>query len=490
MEFSWWNWNWIINIILLSNLVFILVMIFYERSSPGHTITWTVVMTFLPWIGFLLYIFLGAGLGPITRKQLEEKKIKSVVYTQGVKKQIEALKSGHIRYHEPALYQNNELVHFNLLHNRSLYTQNNKVEIFTHGVDKFEALERDLLAAKHTINMCYFIFRGDETGERILDILCQKAREGVEVRLMYDAVGNAFIRKRIFNRLKKAGGKVCLFFPAAFGLKFVTLRLNYRNHRKIVVIDGQTCYTGGMNVGDEYKGLHPRVHPWRDTHIRLEGSCVETYQGIFLSDWQYASKEKLSARQLDKFFPGPISAGTIGVQVVESGPDDESNDIELSMIKLLSLAKDHIYLQSPYFIPDDPFLEAVEMAIGSGVDVRIMLPGVWDKAYAYHGNMAYVDKLLKMGVKVYLYHGFIHSKSIVVDGLWSTIGTTNLDIRSFALHFEVNSFFYDHELARRNEEIFFNDMKHSTLVTREWYNNRGWFTTALESVLLLFSPIL
>jgi cardiolipin synthase len=370
----------------------------------------------------------------------------------------------------------------------SVLTSDNDIDVFTHGNEKFKALYEDIESAKKSVHMLYFAFNSDHVGTRFIELLTRKAREGVEVRVIYDMAGNINTRFWRLNEITRAGGQVCSFFSM-----LSIFKVNYRNHRKIVVIDGQVGYTGGINISKSYIGEHKRIKPWRDTHIRVVGSAVNALQERFLQDWMHVSEEQFDfgdPRVIDEYFPSPQKYGGISMQIVSSGPDVEGERIKCGYVKMINDAKFRIFMQSPYFIPDDAFMLALKLAVDSGVDVRIMLPSVPDKPRVYIVTKSYVSELLKLGVKVYLYRGFLHSKMFVADGDVASIGTTNIDIRSFLLDFEINAFVYDTAFAERCERIFYDDMANSDEITLDVIERRGLPTKMAEAVLRIFSPLL
>jgi cardiolipin synthase len=269
----------------------------------------------------------------------------------------------------------------------------------------------------------------------------------------------------------------------------INIRVNYRNHRKIAVIDGKEAFVGGFNIGDEYLGENKRFGYWRDTHLKIVGSAANSLQQRFLLDWRYASNEKIAFDK--KYFPCIYSNGNIGIQIVSSGPDSEWEQIKNGYIKMINSAKKSVYIQTPYFIPDESILEALKIASLSGVDVRIMIPSKPDHLFVYWASLSYVGELLKSGVKSYKYNkGFIHSKAIVVDGKISSVGTANMDVRSFRLNFEVNAFIYDSSVSERLTKIFEEDIKCCTEITQELYGSRSLFIKFKESISRLLSPVL
>jgi len=279
-----------------------------------------------------------------------------------------------------------------------------------------------------------------------------------------------------------------MFFPIRFGQ--LSPRINYRNHRKLAVIDGRIGYIGGFNVGDEYCGRDPRFGFWRDTHLRVRGSAVRQMQARFMFDWNMASP----ARPLvtgDRYFPREPGPGRVGMQIVASGPDQDLEQIKYGLIKMIHEAEKFIYIQTPYFVPDESFLTAIRIASLSGIDVRLMIPERPDHRIVYYASFAHLDELLKTGVRVYLYRkGFLHAKTIVVDGKIATVGTANIDNRSFRLNFEVNAFLFDSEVSGRLQALFEEDLQECVELTPDMYHERPMVHKARESVARLLSPLM
>lgn len=477
MEFSTW-----IVLLFILNFLALLVLVCFERRDPVVSLAWVLGFTALPVVGFIIFLVFGRGLKKKTRDQYAKKWRMNIDLTEKLQRdeEIRALTD------ERAGGEYNDLLLYLLNTNNSIYTDNNNVKIFTDASEKYLKMFEDIRNAKNYINVLYFIIRDDDISRKFINILTQKVKEGVDVRVLYDGFGSILTSKHIFKPLIQAGGKVCSFFPVKLNSYS---KINHRNHRKIVVIDNEIGYTGGMNIGDEYMGKK-KPSPWRDTHIRIEGEAVMYLQKVFDLDWLFSTKEDLS-ENLKKFFPRTEKAcGNTGIQIVASGPDSDAEEIKCGMIKMLSKAKDTVFLQTPYFVPDKPFLTAIEMAANSGVDVRVMIPGIPDKKYVYYSTFSFLGELLDAGVKVYTYPGFLHSKTMVVDDKVATIGTSNMDIRSFQLHFEVNAFIYGNEIANECVKIFKNDLKKCHEVTLEEYRRRGVWQQMKEGFFRLFSPIM
>ena len=476
-------------LIYLINFFSIIVTLYFERKKPITAIVWILVLTLIPIFGFILYFIFGRNLRPTQKRIFRHKKEYDARYTNKLVNEKRLIDSRMSFLADKNIEQYCDIIEMNINASRSIYSQDNSITIFIDGKDKYDSLLKDIGCATDTVHILYYMINNDNIGKKIVDLLTKKAVEGVTVRLLYDHIGSFHTPARMFNQLKKAGGKVYRFFPLSFGTYF---RVNYRNHRKIVVIDGKIGYVGGMNIGDEYMGLHKRIKPWRDTHLRITGTSVHSLQERFLMDWTYASmKYDLNDINIEsKLFPNPEVTGTIGMQIVSSGPDSKVEQIKRSFIKMINSAKETLFVQSPYFIPDEPFLEALQIAAMSGVDVRVMLPRLPDKKFVYHATTSYIRDLLDYGIKVYLYPGFLHAKMLVMDGKVSSVGTSNTDIRSFILDFEINAFVYDTNFSKKCFEIFIKDMDICTLVTDEAYDSRGIQVKLKEGLCRLFSPLL
>ena len=473
-------------IIILINIIFALAVIFLERKKPSSTWAWLLVLFFLPFVGFFLYLLLG--------RQLRKKHLfrwegrKDIGIEKLISYQIEAIENDHLDFRTEHVQDYNHLIYMNLKTNNSVLTQDNAVQIYDDGSDKFEALLQDILHAKNHIHIQYYIFRVDNLGQRILNALIKKVKQGVKVRILYDEMGSRSVYKRHFKELTDLGGEVEVFFPSI--LPLINPRLNFRNHRKIVVIDGRIGYIGGFNVGDEYIGLSDRFGYWRDTHLRIEGSAVHPLQTRFILDWNQASS-KNDICYAEHYFPIIPKKGNAALQIISSGPDTEWEIIKYNYLHLITNAKKYVYIQSPYFIPDESFFDAIRIAILSGVDVRIMIPNKPDHMFVYWATYSYVGQFVEAGAKVYHYEkGFIHSKMIVVDDMVASVGTANIDVRSFSLNFEVNAMIYNNELAQRLAEVFERDILDCSELTKELYEARGTRIKFKESISRLLSPIL
>ena len=461
-------------------------MVFLEKRKPENIIAWMSALTFLPVFGFLLYIVFGSGLSVRTRRMMKKKRISERDIIRNIKG-IQTLEEAKL---DGILKDDQELVA--LCYNYGSYPiPGNDIKIYTNGAEKLEALKKDLLNAKKSINIEYYIFANDKSGNDIMKILCQKAREGVDVKLIYDSIGSRKAPRHFFRRLKEAGGQVGEFFPPFMHIRLINLKLNYRNHRKIVVIDGKVGYTGGINIRNDHIGLDKKLKPWRDTHIRVEGGGVYALQNLFLDDWRYCKNDNTPPRLYleNGYFPSPTIKGNATTQLVSSGPDSAVPKILETYVKMILNAKKRVYIQTPYFIPDDVFSSALRIAVKSGIDVRIMVPKIPDKKTVYLATLSYLKEMAEMGIKIYLYNGFLHSKTLLVDDNKLSIGTCNTDNRSFRLNFEDTMIIYSKDLNKQYDEIFENDIKHCEQVGLDYFKKKRWITKILQAIMHLFSAL-
>lgn len=470
--------NWLyysLYIIYIITILSTVVVVISENRNPVKTIAWVVVLLFLPIVGIVFYFFFGQDFTKyrmISRKSLK-KLIQKSEYTDPINSGKEI---------PPRALQ---LINLNYTTNSSPFYANNAITIFTNGKDKFNQLKLELSTAKKYIHIQYYIFENDKLGNEICDILIKKAHEGVEVRLIYDDVGCWRVDNAFFERLTRSGIIVRPFMEVTFPR--LANKINYRNHRKIVVIDGKTGFMGGMNIADRYVEGLP-WGKWRDTHIMIKGPGVHGLQSSFSVDWYFTEKQLLSQ---DKYYPTVAPCGEVGLQIVTAGPIGAWKEIALGIFRAIANAQKYVYIQTPYFLPTESLITALQMAALSKVDVRIMLPAQSDSTILYRGTCSYITPMLKAGVKIYFYEpGFLHAKTVVIDDYFSTIGSTNLDFRSFEHNFEVNSFMYNENLAIEIKNIFLSDQKQCRRITMRTWKRRPWRHKVVESVVRLLSPLL
>ncbi len=478
--------HFLLSSIALFSLICLIAVVFFERKSPASSLAWILVLLFLPIVGFVLYLFLGSGFRVNKRKRYEIKAAADELYDTYIVKHLNLGRSRIFMKHNENSVR---LLTYLKKEGNGLFTDNNNADIFTDGTELFDTMKTDMKNARHHIHVLFYIFRNDALGREILDILAEKARAGVEVRVMYDCIGTMMAFDTMFKDVMAAGGHVEGFSPLFKNLNS-HLRLNYRNHRKIVVIDGLIGYVGGMNVGLEYTGKHKKLKPWRDTHLRLTGSSVWFLQERFFMDWSYSTELNPQSVKIEDYFPEPQEDGNIGMQIVASGPDTFESPIKSGMLGMIYSAQKNVWIQSPYFAPDESFFDALRIAAHSEVDVRLMIPKISDYQIVHFATLGYARDAIEAGVKVYMYNGFLHAKTMVVDGEIATIGTTNITNRSFTLDFEVNAFLYDKCFSERYQQIFLEDMEHCEELTHDFFKQHALWKRAGYNFARLLSPMM
>ena len=471
--------------LLWINIILGIALVFIERKNPTSTWLWLMVLTFLPGIGFILYLFLGQDLSK--KKIFETKREEDDSFEYLAKEQADQIDKNIFNYGDPNYEQYKDLINMHLINSQSYYSQDNNVELLYSGEEKFDSLLKDIEEAEKFIHMQYYIFKRDNLGKKILNALAKKAEEGLDVKLLVDGMGGRFLSKGFLKKYRDAGVKIAIFLPAF--VPFISIRINYRNHRKICIIDGKEAYLGGFNVGDEYLGLSKKFGNWRDTHLKISGSSVSALEWRFILDWRFATKDDLGSHYT--YLPEETGDNNVGIQIVSSGPDSKWPGIKDGYMKMVTNARNKLYIETPYFIPDDSMFESLRIAGLSGVDVRVMIPNKPDHIFVYWAGLSYIGELLQSGVKFYTYEkGFNHSKLFIMDDFVSSVGTANLDIRSFKLNFEVNAFIYDEAINTKLTERFINDLKDCKEITIGEYEKRSNIVKIKESISRLLSPIL
>ena len=458
--------------IIIIGTILVIVM---DNRNPVKTLAWILVLIFLPVVGLVFYFFFG-------RSQRHERIIGKKVYGHLMKKPI----AEYLAQPAARLPEGYKRI-IDLFHNvnQSLPFEGNSIETFTSGDSFIQALLRELQQARQHIHIESYIFEDDAIGRMVRDVLIEKSRSGVEVRVIYDDVGCWHVPNRFFERMREAGIEVRSFLKVRF--PHFTNKVNYRNHRKIIVIDGRAGFVGGMNLAERYvRGFSWGI--WRDTHLMLKGKAVHGLQTAFLLDWYFVDRTLISAA---KYFPKLDNPGTSLVQIVTSEPVGPWREIMQGLVKAMSEARKYFYIQTPYFLPTEPMLVAMQTAALSGVDVRLMLPYRTDSRLTHLASCSYLADVLRAGVKVYLYQkGFLHSKLMVSDDLLSTVGSTNMDFRSFEHNFEVNCFVYQAAFARQMKKLFMRDLQGCDRVMPEAWKKRPMKQKFCESFMRLFSPLL
>jgi len=392
----------------------------------------------------------------------------------------------------PGVQSNKELVLMLMKESMSPLTSGNEVTLLVNGENKFPQVLQALQTAKDHIHIEYYIYEDDEIGRAIEHVLVQKAKEGVTVRFIYDDFGSRSIRKKMIRRLKAAGIKTFTFNEVIFIA--LANRLNYRNHRKIIVIDGRTAFVGGINVSDKYinNAADTKKLFWRDTHLRIDGPGTMYLQYLFLCDWNFCAKDTLHPN--DSFFPPPAVApghGNKVVQIAASGPDSDLPTILFSLLQAINLATKEILITTPYFIPGESLVDALTVSALGGVSVKLLVPGISDSKLVNFAARSYYNDLLKAGVEIYLYNkGFVHAKTMVTDRKIAIVGTANMDYRSFDLNFEVNAIVYDKDFANELADIFYKDIQNAEKIDAAAWDGRPAYKQLLEKTARLISPLL
>ncbi|MDD6197807.1 MAG: cardiolipin synthase [Prevotella sp.] len=472
--------HWIFIVLYVAVIVGIMLTVLMDNRQPAKTIAWVLVLLFVPVVGIVLYIFFGQNtrkMKLISGRSLDQLSKRSM---------LEFVEQRNLRM--PEYFSS--LVRLFTNQSLSLPFKDNAVEFYTDGYQFFPALLQAIKGATNHIHLDTYIIADDPLGRLVSDALIAKAREGVEVRLIYDDVGCWRVPERFFDRMRQAGVKVRSFMPVRFPA--FTSKVNYRNHRKVCVIDGTQGFIGGMNIALRYvKGLHSGTLPWRDTHMRLRGSVVYALQRAFLVDWYFVDRTLINDHRYYPPMPWHISNDSLA-QVVTSSPIAQWPDIMQGYVRILLEAKRYVYMETPYFLPTEPVMFAMRTAALAGVDVRLLIPRRSDAWLIQLASMSYVTETLEAGVKVRLYEkGFNHSKLLVADDQISTCGSTNIDFRSFENNFEANVFFYDRQTALRIKDIYMRDEDCSINFSeaRELHH-RPYMHRFVESLLRLLSPLL
>ena len=469
--------HWLFLVVYSIIIIITMVRVLMDNRQPAKTMAWMLVLMFIPFLGIILYIFFGQN----TRK---ERKIWQQSLDQLTKRSmLEFVEQKDFNIPEEYRTISNLFMNQNL----ALPFKNNEVEIYTSGYDFFPSLLMEIGKAEHHIHIDTFIISNDPLGRLIADALIDKAKQGVEVRLIYDDVGSWRTPNSFFTRMRNEGIEVYAFMPVRFPA--FTSRVNYRNHRKICVIDGEVGFIGGMNIARRYVQGTPK-QSWRDTHVKLTGAAVYGLQRAFLVDWYFVSKVLITERS---YYPEIIIGQNNSlVQVVTSSPTSLWPEIEQGYVRILTNAKHYVYMETPYFLPTDPILFAMRVAALSGVDVRLMIPYETDTKVVEWASRSYVIEASKAGVKILLYRkGFNHSKLLVSDDAMATIGSTNVDFRSFENDFEANAFFYDKKIALQVKEVFLADQKDSIdLDDVRRFIKKPFLQRLWESFVRLLSPLL
>ncbi|MFO7896884.1 MAG: cardiolipin synthase [Candidatus Cloacimonadales bacterium] len=473
-----------VNIIFALTIITVIFTVVMGNNEPIFTIAWLQILIFLPVVGFILFLMFGINYRKrkMFRKKADLdlsqlKNFRSLLHQQKSLKfhdfKIENLTQSHI---VKLLYRNNH----------SFLTINNQVQTYHDGATTNRQIFEQLQQAQAHIHLEYFSINNDQTGLELQKILIAKAKAGVEVRLIYDAVGCWKLRKKYLQPLRDSGVQAIAFLPVT--LPVLSSKLNFRNHRKICIVDGKIGFIGGVNIGDKYMGASKRFGYWRDSHLQLQGDCVYSLQKSFLIDWNFLSNEKI---RLEKYFPKHNIQNLLPLQFAISGPDSQWENILQLYFSAITQAQKRVYITTPYLVLNESILTALTTAALSGVDVRIILPHKADHLVVFLGSHSYYKELLAAGVRIYHYQrGFVHAKVLLVDDEFVSVGSANMDIRSFKQNFEINAIIYDQDYSQKMIEQFQADISYSSEIILSEFEKRNFWHKSGESIARLVSPLL
>lgn len=493
-----WTWDvvrWLIEILWLINIAFAIWTVFRTRRDIASTWAWLLVLSALPIVGFILYLFVGRKLSndDIFNIRVEQKEYRD----KYVRQQERLLKRHKLLLQSERLARARQLVSLSASLDSALVTFNNRVKVFIDGKKLFQQMIADFDQAEDHIYVEFYTFYSDNLGKRVLAALERAAKRGVKVKVLYDLSGSRGTTYKFFAHLEELGGEAQPFNSKA-NKRITTPRLNYHLHRKIVAIDGKLGYIGGFNIGDQYLGEDPKFGYWRDTHLRVAGQAVIALTARFGMDWNTTCRKTKKERvDLDKLLADleierPSDPGQdVAMQIVSSGPDNDNFAIRRAYESIISSARQYVYIQTPYLIPGEPILESLIIAARSGIDVRVMIPCMPDHPFVYRATEYYAKYLVNNKVKVYKYNnGFIHAKTMVSGNNLASVGSANQDYRSYRLNFEVNAFTYNEELTAQLKQIFENDIQDSTLLTPEYFDQQLNWRKFKQYFSRLLSPVL
>lgn len=474
--------GWVLVAIFLLTAIPTIIVILLENRNPVKSLAWILVLLFLPILGFMLYLYFG-----------QDYRRQKIVSKKSIRRlgEIPKIKAEEADLNNPTLPKHHQLLIRLLQKNSDAFPfKGNRMEVCGNEKETFKMLFSAIAEAKHEINIEFYIIEYDVVGKQFLNLLMQKALEGVKVRLIFDYVGSFHFKRSLQRTLRKAGIEIYPFLPVHFKITLRRNRVNYRNHRKIILIDGQIGFTGGVNIAARYL-VGNKLGRWRDTFLKIEGPAVFGLLNAFLIDWYFVSRELLTIEMLTANVNVYASEAQNIVQIVTSGPDSDWESIMQGVVVAITTATRYVYIQTPYFMPTEVVMSALQTAALSGIDVRVMLPEHTDTWMTQSSSYSYITQSLEAGVKIYLYkNAFLHSKAIVIDDQLSTVGSANMDFRSYEQNFELNAFVFDEKTAKSLRQLFENDQQQCQEITLEQWQNRPISTRIKESFARLFSPLL
>lgn len=469
--------SWTLSALYIYMIVAIIIAILLDNRDPVKSLAWITILVLLPVVGIVLYVFFGHDFRKqkiITKKSVRNIKNRPIPVCDTSKVDMQALTP-----------QQQHLIQLLMKVGEAPVYAGSKIDVYADGEATFEAMFSAIEQAQKHIHIEFFIFEDDRVSNRLRKLLIQKAQEGVRVRMIYDYLGSWRLPKSYIRSLRNAGAYVQSFLPVRFRLN--RFKINYRNHHKILVVDGKIGFTGGLNIADRYL-YGNKLGKWRDTFVRIEGNAVHGLQANFLIDWLFVDRKIITD---PKYYPEmPVYDDNL-VQFVASGPDSDWENITHGLTHAIMTATDYVYMHTPYFVPSQSVVSAIHTAALSGVDVRLLIPETSDSPLSAAATRSYITRLTEAGVRVYFYqNNFLHSKSIVIDDMVSSIGSANLDERSSNQNFELNAFIYDKDTAQKLKELFLNDLEHSREVDANKWDQRSHWEKLKESIARLFVPLL
>jgi len=468
-----------LNYVLATSAV---ITVLFKKINPTKTISYIIVLLVFPFVGLIVYYLFGQEYRK--SKIFNRKHVLNQSVVKEIQKELE-LDTKTIGSVDELLDEKSKLIRLLYNSENSKLTIKNEIKLIKNGDKKMQLLLEDLNNAKHHIHIEYFIIKDDTIGTKFLNVLCNKAKEGVKVKVVMDDVGSD-ISSKMKHKLKDSGVELRKFMPVLFS-RF-TGKMNYRDHRKIAIIDGKIGYVGGINISDNYVNSN-KTRYWRDTHTRIVGEAVRQLQILFFTTWDFVNEENVNISK--DYFPKSDCNDNIPLQIAASGPDTDWSNIMEAIFVAITNAEEYIHITTPYFIPNDEIVTALQVAARSNIEVKLIVPKKSDSWIAEYATNSYLEKLLEAGVEVYQYtKGFIHAKTMVIDDVFSTVGTANMDYRSFNINFEVNALVYDKPFAKELNQIFSSDLEHTTQLKLEEWKKRAKSTKLIEALARLAAPLL
>jgi len=463
----------------LLTLLLVPIVFLQTKKQPESKLAWIMAIILLPFVGGVLFVVFGIN-------RVARRTARKVAANEHIDKRLPELSQYQLIPGEGYSPQIQRLIRLADRVADSRPSFGNRVEVLGDTNRTFGLIEQAILSAQHSIHLEYYIWQPDNTGTRLRDLLIARAREGIKVRFLFDGIGSLYLGKKFLRPMQAAGISVATFLPGPSLLE--RWSVNLRNHRKIVIIDGQIGFTGGVNVGDEYRGRNRWFGYWRDAHLRLAGPVVLQLQRVFAEDWYFATGEALTGSE---WYPLPVEAGDQVAQSVSGGPDAKDDVFHPLFFAALNEANEQILLTSSYFVPPPALLAALETAAYRGVRVRLMLSGNRGYPWTYHAGRACYEALLDSGVEIYEYErGLLHSKTLAIDNVWSMVGTPNFDARSLYLNFEVAVIMFGPKVADQLQELFEEDVKDARRIDPATWGDRPLRAKLTEQFMRLFSPVL